>query len=329
MPRIFSRLSKSPPSHGEACYQSEAEVVVDYLDNAFQLALTTALMWHGFGSETGTTLFLAGVQSAVACRLAGPCRLLLGMFPFERRPSTGMVLSLVHERHHHLSLPFLLLMFVDSLSCATLLEYQLLCLTLTGVSALTALYKALRPLADLACKQKIHKLSGNPEFVRLQLDFFYLFLYAFARLFVFLDQGWPLCTRFCRGASEGHRAGPDEDTMCVVNLAALLSYALFTAFELSETLSMLNASYFTGDDGGGGGGGGGSEEEQEVQCPLCDELSICHACAEKMTGIALNYRPRHRGTGGETESPGESGRPGEGAWDAAVAQEAPGRRFAT
>ena len=115
------------------------------------------------------------------------------------------MVALVHERHHHLSLPFFLLMLVDSVRCVTLPSYQLLCLTLTGVSALSALYAALRPFAELACSSRgrLRKLSGNPQFVRFQLDFFYLLAYAFVRLLVFTDQGWALCAHFCRGPGAG------------------------------------------------------------------------------------------------------------------------------
>ena len=76
----------SPPTYG-AFYESEAAAVIDSLNNAFQLGASATLMYYGFGSESGTRLFFLGVLSAVGCRLAGPCKLALGVFPYDRMPS--------------------------------------------------------------------------------------------------------------------------------------------------------------------------------------------------------------------------------------------------
>ena len=281
-------------------------------------------MYYGFGSESGTRLFIIGVLSAVGCRLAGPFKLALGLFPFERMPTlsqlregvspspageacvgavhcatncpptlrgpnphTGIVMALVDERHHHLSLPFLLLVMADSFRCVTLFSYQMLCLAITGMSALTALYNALRPLAELACTApgRRLKLTGNPEFVLLQLDGFHLLCFLFARLLIFTDHGRGICSHFCRGPGTG-----PGDVMCGVNLGGLISYAGCTLLETSDLLRMLNTCHFRShapDELAGDGDG----QEAEERCLLCDETSMCSACAEKMTGVALNYRP--------------------------------------
>mmetsp|Transcript_107799 Transcript_107799/g.313783 ORF Transcript_107799/g.313783 Transcript_107799/m.313783 type:complete len:207 (-) Transcript_107799:37-657(-) len=195
-------------------------------------------------------------------------------------------MALVDERHHHLSLPFLLLMLADSFRCVTLFSYQMLCLAITGMSALTALYNALRPFAELACHPEGRrlKLTGNPEFVLAQLDGFHLLCFLFVRLLIFADHGRGICSHFCRGSGTGL-----GDWMCGVNLAGLVSYGGCTLLEISGLLRWLNECYFplqTADEPTGTG-----DAQEEEKCLLCDETSMCQACAEKMTGIAMNYKP--------------------------------------